>query len=235
MAVFTDGKVRMQTDPGWAYNPGKAWPLTDRNGGLPDCSLNFAESGGKCVKMLLGQPDWRSQGRPDLRAVPQEQRLPAPALLPAGKTRQEGEAILARALGLDKRPLIEVATPVSRVFLKRELLAHMAEKEADARERYANFILPTLQNPYEIYLTEYEDGFRERYIGLFTGKSDILTVVRINRAEMASSGVLAAAAPSIGVGSGADADTWLRTATSRTCQPRSNRKWAAVSFMPTGR
>lgn len=183
MAVWTDPKanVRVQTDPGWAHNPGKAWPLTDRNGGLPDCSLNFAEGGGKCVKMVMGQKDWQAHGRPDLRAVPQDQRLPAPALLAGGKTRQEAEEILARAIGLDKRPLIEVATPVSRVFLKRELLVHMVAKEDNARERYGNFILPTLQNPFEVYRTEYEDGWRDRYIGLFTGKNDLLTVVRVNK------------------------------------------------------
>ena len=181
MAVFTDDKVRMQTDPGWAYNPGKSWPLTDRNGGLPDCSTREFAEGGKCIKMLMGQPDWRSQGRPDLRDVPQELRRPAPALLPAGKTREEAEAILARVLGLDKRPLVTVQTPIEQVYLKRELLAHLVAKPENARERYAGFILPTLQHPFEIYLTEYEDGFRERYVGLFTGKYNLLTIVRINQ------------------------------------------------------
>jgi hypothetical protein len=113
--------------------------------------------------------------------VPESQRLVAPALLPGGKTQEEAEAILAKALGLDTRPLVAVATPIERVFLKRELLAHLVEKTENARERYANFILPTLQSPFEIYRTEYEDGFRDRYIGLFTGKNDLLTVVRINK------------------------------------------------------
>ena len=182
MAIYNDGDVRMQTDPGWAYNPGKSWPLTDRNGGLPDCTArDFAEGGGKCIKMVMGQKDWQAYGRPDLRRVPENQRLVAPALLPGGKTREEAEAILAKALGLDTRPLVAVATPIERVFLKRELLAHLVEKTENARERYANFILPTLQSPFEVYRTEYEDGFRDRYIGLFTGKNDLLTVVRINK------------------------------------------------------
>jgi len=184
MAIFEDRKanVRMQTDPGWAYNPGKSWPLTDRNGGLPDCSTrDFAEGGGKCIKMLMGQPDWRSQGRPDLRDVPQELRRPAPALLPAGKTREEALDILARAVGLEGQAARVVATPVGKVTLQRDLLAHLVEKESNARERYGNFLLPTLQNPFEVFLTEYEDGFRERYIGLFTGKYNLLTVARVNR------------------------------------------------------
>ena len=181
MAIYTDGDVRMQTDPGWAYNPGKSWPLTDRNGGLPDCTARDFAEGGKCIKMLMGQPDWQTLGRPDLRAVPESQRLVAPSLLPGGKTREEAEAILARALGLDTRPLVAVATPIEHVFLKRELLAHLVEKPENARERYANFILPTLQRPFEIYRTEYEDGFRDRYIGLFTGKYNLLTVIRLNQ------------------------------------------------------
>ncbi|QLA15370.1 hypothetical protein GD605_04045 [Desulfolutivibrio sulfoxidireducens] len=57
----------------------------------------------------------------------------------------------------------------------------MVEKPENARERYANFILPTLQRPFEIHRTEYEDGFRDRYIGLFTGENDLLTVARINK------------------------------------------------------
>ena len=182
MAVYSDGDVRIQTDPGWAYNPGKFWPLTDRNGGLPDCTArDFADDGGKCVKMLMGQKDWQAHGRPDLRAVPEAMRQPAPPLLTAGKTREEAEAILAKALGLDMRPLIQVATPIEPVYLKRELLAHLVEKPENARERYANFILPTLRHPFEIYRTEYEDGYRDRYIGLFTGKYNLLTVVRINK------------------------------------------------------
>jgi len=181
MAVYDDGDVRMQTDPGWAYNPGKSWPLTDRNGGLPDCTARDFAEGGKCVKMVMGQPDWRSLGRPDLRAVPEGQRQPAPALLPRGKTVDEARGLLAQAVGLDERPLIEVVSPVSRVYLRQELLTHLVEKLEHGRERYGNFILPTLTNPFEVWLTEYEDGFRERYIGLFAGKHDVMTVARVNK------------------------------------------------------
>ncbi len=182
MAIYNDGDVRMRTDPGWAYNPGKGWPLTDRNGHLPDCQdVSFAERPGACVRIVPGQKTWKDHGRPDLRHAPANLRLPAPALLDAGNTREEAAAILNRALGLDKRPLLEVATPVGTVFLKPELLAHAVLKFEDARERYANFIVPTLANPFEVYLTAYEDGLRERYIGLFQGKRDLLVVARVNR------------------------------------------------------
>jgi hypothetical protein len=55
----------------------------------------------------------------------------------------------------------------------------MVAKEADARERYANFILPTLKQPYEVYLTKYSDGsIRRRYIGLFIGKKNLMVVIK---------------------------------------------------------
>jgi SPP1 gp7 family putative phage head morphogenesis protein len=182
-AVFTDNTGRrIATDPGWGYNPGKSWPLFDANGGLPDClDVSFADSFKPCVRIQPNQKTWKDYGRPDLRDVPAKLRLPAPALLDGGKTREEAATILNRALGLDKRPLLEVATPVSKVYLKPELLAHLVENPADARERYANFILPTLEDPYEVYLTAYEDGYRERYVGLFTGKNDLLVVARVNQ------------------------------------------------------
>ena len=67
--------------------------------------------------------------------------------------------------------------------LWRDKLAHIVMKEADARERYANFVLPTLHSPYEIWLKEHEDGkLRKNYVGLFQmGKNALLVVIRINR------------------------------------------------------
>ena len=54
-------------------------------------------------------------------------------------------------------------------------------KQTDLRERYANYLIPALTDPYEIYLTQYQDGLRERYIGLFTGKENLLVIVRLNK------------------------------------------------------
>lgn len=70
----------------------------------------------------------------------------------------------------------------SRV-IRRELLAHMVEKRPDARERFANYVLPTLTQPFEVWLKQHEDGkLRENYIGLFREtKYSLLVVVRINR------------------------------------------------------
>ena len=49
------------------------------------------------------------------------------------------------------------------------------------RERYANFILPTLMEPNEIWFAAYEDGsFRRRFIKLFNGKKSMLVITREN-------------------------------------------------------
>lgn len=57
----------------------------------------------------------------------------------------------------------------------------MLEKRADRRERYALYMRATLAQPFEVYLKEYADGFRSRYIGLFEGADQLLVVARINR------------------------------------------------------
>ena len=55
------------------------------------------------------------------------------------------------------------------------------EKGNDGRERFANFVLPTLRHPTEVWATQYDDAtLRHRYIKLFAGsKYDLLVVVRV--------------------------------------------------------
>ena len=54
------------------------------------------------------------------------------------------------------------------------------QKVRDAREKYAAFVLPTLEAPSEVWLTAYADGFRRRYVRFFQD-SNMLLIVRINR------------------------------------------------------
>lgn len=66
--------------------------------------------------------------------------------------------------------------------IRPELLPHTVEKRADARERYANYVLATLLDPFEVWLTAYDDGsYRKRYIGVFRADKDLLVVLRENR------------------------------------------------------
>ncbi len=174
----------VRPDQGWAYNPGREQARWDRAGLLPDCSdgaLFFADEKA-CLPARPTQPTWKSLGRPDLREVGREDRLVAPALLPRAATVEEALATMERAVGLGADVLTRfVDTPISRVLLERQWLRHWVEKLAEHREQYGNFIIPTLERPFEVWLTEYGDGrIRPRYIGLFTGSHDLLVVVREN-------------------------------------------------------
>ena len=57
------------------------------------------------------------------------------------------------------------------------------------RERYANFILPTLEDPDEIWLTWYSEPgeYRHRYLKLFRGEDKVLAFLAITRKDMDSS------------------------------------------------
>lgn len=177
-------------DIGWEGNPGEMG-LWDRAGRLPDCAwgddgpaaLAALPSGGGCLRIVSGQKTWREFGRPDLREVPAAARLASPGLIERAATREFAAEVLAADLGLTAEAAQRVIrTPVETLVIWRELLPHMVEKEADARERYARFILPTLIDPFEVYLTAYDDGrIRPRYIGLFQGERDLVCIVRRNR------------------------------------------------------
>ena len=172
-------------DPGWDYNPGEAWARFDQKGDIPDCdwggAVSFADGGKVCLAAVPGQKTWMDYGRPDLNAVPAEMRLPTPMMLDWAETREGATAVLAEALRVSvTEPMRVVATPVGDVILRHEWLAHLVEKDTDKRERYGNFILPVLQSPFEVWLSEYQDGFRHRYIGLFE-ELGILVIVRLNK------------------------------------------------------
>ncbi len=154
MAIYSNPKtgVRVQTDPGWAHNPAVLAP--DRpQWGVAGLHASFAEAT-KCVKVVMGQKDWRLRpsGPAHGAGGPSANRPPCCA---RRQDRPEAEAILPGA-GLDKRPLIEVATPIERVYLKRELLAHLVEKPGTPGT-LRQFILPTLQRPFRPTI-EYEDA-----------------------------------------------------------------------------
>jgi hypothetical protein len=90
-------------------------------------------------------------------------------MLPAAKPK-EAETILAKALGLGKKPLIEVHNANRSGLTSSANTGPFGGKAENARERYANFILPR----WNIRLKSTdrnEDGFRDRYIGLFTGST----------------------------------------------------------------
>lgn len=165
----TPGGLTHWTDTGFSYHPGA----------LPEDLL-----GQQMEPRQMTSSNWKDLGLVDLSAVPASQRSPSPGLLPEQPTQKDAEEQLARALGfVSGQDYLTVTTPLGERVIRRDLLSHMVEKRTDARERFAKYVLPTLQNPFEVWLKEHADGkLRENYINIFQDdKYGMLVVVRINR------------------------------------------------------
>lgn len=172
-------------DPGFSYNPAEARALYDPAAFRPDAPP--APPGAAVLpdvaRIAPDQKTWRDYGRPDLRQVPAAQRLPAPPMLKAADSVEAARDLLANALGVSRaQPFRLIDTPAGMQVLDYRYLGHIVEKRADARERYANFVIPALERPLEIWRSTYDDATeRLRYIGVFDGERDLMVVVRVNR------------------------------------------------------
>jgi SPP1 gp7 family putative phage head morphogenesis protein len=181
---YTDANGKAEAfypDPGWDYNPGAAWSRWDPAAFAADAVdvAPVTPAPAAVVKAIEGQPTWQDLGRPDLRA-PTVTRLPDPGILPAQDSLEAAIQQMNSVLVPDGVMNV-VNTPIEEVAIRPELLEHLVEKRSDARERYANYVLDTLREPFEVWLTAYDDGrYRKRYIGVFSGPSDLLVVLREN-------------------------------------------------------
>jgi len=94
---------------------------------------------------------------------------------PPLRRKETGKSGAANALGkvlLGGKATRTVKTPVEDVAINRQRLEHIAEDRAAGREQYADFILPTLENPDEVWLVFYPEyrSCRKRYFKVFAGK-----------------------------------------------------------------
>lgn len=183
-------QVPVGIDPGFDFNPGVAKQQTmdglvkDKLAAADAFLANQARSAGFTSpkpdqsKELAGQDTWQFLGLRDLREV--EPRMQAPEILKQGESLDEAIAIMRQALMVPAAGSREIITPVGKVTMMDQLLWHVLEKRTDARERFANLVLPTLQTPDEVWLTRYtDDTTRKRFIKLFSGsKYDILIIVQ---------------------------------------------------------
>lgn len=174
-------------DPGWDYNPGAEWARWDPAGfksDAADAPSITAQSTGDVVKARDDQPTWKDLGRPDLRDKGITRR-PAPEMLMTAEGLDAAVEAMNQAMIPDGKMNV-VKTPVEEVAIRPELLPHMVEKRADGRERYALYAMDTLKNPFEVWLTAYDDGsYRKRYIGVFQGaegdkERNLLVILREN-------------------------------------------------------
>lgn len=164
---------KLKPGKGWDYNPGKS-------------ALEFDQTFGGNFNLNDNQPTYKDFSRPSVKEI--KDRLPSPDKFPSIKEIGEEKFIeqLRKEFDLENSDfsIIKTADDDQSVFTLNRLL-HILDKK-DGRERYASYIKPTLQNPFEVWLSEYvnekgEIELRKSYFGLFKDKEtkeDIFVVLR---------------------------------------------------------
>ena len=156
----TPSGTTMTPDPGWNYNPGdpEASQGGDRDGG-----------GKKMVEEFIpaeNQTTWRESGRPPATQLPFNPGIPPVVQGPSNPLLERRQRIydatetpgfkqyvITRADG--KKDIIynEVETPdgLDNVLLSESFVSHIAIKETRDRDQFSRYVLPTLQNPAEVW------------------------------------------------------------------------------------
>ena len=132
------------------------------------------------AKALDGLPTFKDLDLKDLRNLEADERRDQLDEIVAGSTAEEALALLEEHMGFSS-PEISVivkATHIGDMNIVRNNLAHIVEKRVDARERYVKLALDTLENPYEIWETMYDDEMvRYIFIGTYKQEQQMLVVV----------------------------------------------------------
>ncbi len=154
-------------EEGWDYNPGKT-SLFDATEIDPN---KFPD-----------QRNWKDFGLPDLRDIPDSQKLSA-ELLKEAKSEDLAHEQIAQAFGVSRgNPISYIQSPVENVAIHYEKLRHMAESRTNKRERYVNFAKKAVEDPLEVYLTLFNDGkYRKQYIAVFDASKSILVSVVLKK------------------------------------------------------
>ena len=182
-------QVPVGIDPGFDYNPGTTGRsaafeamVKAKLGKMSAEVAKAAEAAGvlfpKVAKEVAGQDTWQTLGLADLRQM--RPSMAAPDLLTAAESVEDAVNVLRSALGVPVNGARFVETPAGLVTIFDKLLTHVVEKRLDRRERFGAFVLPTLQQPDEVWETAYDDATtRRRFIKLFSdSKYDLLVIVR---------------------------------------------------------
>ena len=132
------------------------------------------------AKIIIDQPSWKSLDMADLRYIDADHKSELVPEIEAVETLEEAVKMLEHCIGFHNpaMKIIPKQTPIFVVNIDRDYLPHIVEKRQDARERYVNFALDTLENPYEIWEAQYDDGMcRYLFIGTYKQRYQVLCVV----------------------------------------------------------
>ena len=146
--------------PDWNHNPGNAQSLSD----LAGKQFQSPVPGGKT---------YRDFNLPDADKTPAGLVPPAPPRLLRAKDQDAQLKIIEDAVGMKENDIRVVRTPgrLDDVVIRKKQLPHLVEKQR--REEWANYILPTLEDPLEVWLSPVKlkpSGkivYRRRFITLF--------------------------------------------------------------------
>ena len=147
--------------PDWNYNPGRA-DETLRD--LAGKQFQSPAPGGKT---------YRDFNLPDADKTPASLIPPAPLRLPHGKDKDAQLKIIETAVGMKENGVRRVRTPgrLEDVVIRKDYLPHLVRKQR--REQWANYILPTLEDPLEVWLSPVKNNatgkivYRRHFITLF--------------------------------------------------------------------
>lgn len=132
------------------------------------------------AKALDGLQTFNDLGLKDLRNLEAGERRDQLDEIAAGSTAEEALVLLEEHMGFSSPEMTVLVknTHIGTMNIVREKLAHIVEKRVDARERYVKLALDTLENPYEIWETMYDDEMvRFMFIGMYKQKQQMLVVV----------------------------------------------------------
>lgn len=135
------------------------------------------------AKRIAEQPTWvdHDKNLKDLRQLSEEFRLVCPGVIDAAENVEDALKIVLDEFGLPGvESSVVLKTFVGDIHVNGENLAHTVEKRADARERYIKYVLKTLQSPFEVWKSLYDNGdYRLLFIGTFQTKNQMLVVVSV--------------------------------------------------------
>lgn len=170
--------------PDWRYDVRKGSRFFDTKG-MRICLEGEEHNATQkpCPQTKPSLLSYKEYGLPSLAKIDRERLEISPARLQKEGTQAAAVETLSKILLPTKKSRI-IQTPVTEVIIDRELITHIIQHHprAEARERYAHFILPTLERPLEIWMTPEKDEkgyYKKRYyfIKLFREKKHNLFVV----------------------------------------------------------
>ena len=173
----------------WAYDVRKGSRYFDIQGMTlcADTTDNNAKQK-PCPKIRPNLPTFTDWGLPALEQIDRSKLDKSPKELPKSKTNKEAVQALSKVL-LGNKKTRTIKTPIIETIVDVALIEHVINhhSRSEARERYAHYIVPTLEKPLEIWATDEKDtdsSYKRRFyfIKMFQEKGkNIFVVVKLLR------------------------------------------------------